>query len=123
MMGDNMDSTVIEEIAKQLGMAVDQAGAFIAEHLPDYAALMALKTLFPLQLGAAVAAVSLVVAVVTFIVCKYPDDSVCFNVSAATFIISLILIALYALFYGADIIGWQQYPEAMLIDKALGAVL
>ena len=29
-----MDSTVIEEIAEQLGMAVDQAGQFIAENLP-----------------------------------------------------------------------------------------
>lgn len=37
-----MDSTVIEEIAEQLGVAADQAGQFIAENLPDFAVLKAI---------------------------------------------------------------------------------
>lgn len=36
-----MDSTVIQEIADQLGMAADQAGQFIVEQLPNYAVLKA----------------------------------------------------------------------------------
>lgn len=34
-----MDSTVIQEIANQLGIAVDDAGAFIQQYLPQYASL------------------------------------------------------------------------------------
>lgn len=37
-----MDSTVIEEIAEQLGVGAYQAGQFIAENLPDFAALKAI---------------------------------------------------------------------------------
>lgn len=37
-----MDPAVIEEIAEQLGMAADQAGQFVAENLPGFAALKAI---------------------------------------------------------------------------------
>lgn len=39
-----MDDSVIQEIANQLGMAVDQAGQFIQEQLPNFAALQAVKS-------------------------------------------------------------------------------
>lgn len=37
-----MDPAVIEEIAAQLGKAADQAGRFVAENLPGFAALKAI---------------------------------------------------------------------------------
>lgn len=43
-----MESTVIEEIAEQLGMAADQAGRFVTEYLPDFAALKATQCAVPL---------------------------------------------------------------------------
>ena len=60
-----MDSTVIEEIAEQLGMAVNQAGQFIAENLPDFAALKAMQCAGPLAAFLVLIAIPILVAIVS----------------------------------------------------------
>lgn len=142
-----MDSTVIQEIANQLGMAVDQAGQFITEQLPGFATLKVLQLSVPLY----VAAVASIILLVPWIIALYfthkqrksdaegkseyrysnyefsagwSDYSpfwvfICF--AAANLVAVIVLIALMAVNV-PQIIGWQNYPEAMLIDMALKAV-
>lgn len=146
-----MDSTVIQEIANQLGMAADQAGQFITEQLPAFAALKTIQATVPLVLAWALFLVCAIVSIVAILICRksvkaekkrkesdraegkityyttYNDDYYCYN-SWLVFIVSSIF-ALIVLFFAIlitgfmvpDIYGWSNYPEAMLIDMALHA--
>lgn len=132
-----MDSTVIEEIAKQLGMAVDQAGQFIAENLPAFAGLKVMQATVPLVISWSLVVLCAVVALVSLAVIarlrkkgvsrRYNNWSdydiwwvfVCAMVAGA---FALIVAVLLTGFLIPELIGWQQYPEAMLIDMALKAV-
>lgn len=139
-----MDSTVIQEIANQLGMAVDQAGQFVAEQLPNYAGLKVVQGVVPLAIIGALfllfAVVSLVALAVcarairkdrkegrttSWLYCDAYDDYMSFVVFALAGIVALFLLFILVMgicFNLADIIGWSNYPEAMLIDMALKAV-
>ena len=132
-----MDSTVIEEIAKQLGMAVDQAGQFIAENLPAFAGLKVMQATVPLVISWSLVVLCAVVALVSLAVIarlrkkgvsrRYNNWSdyevwwvfVCAMVAGA---FALIVAVLMTGFLIPELIGWQQYPEAMLIDMTLKAV-
>lgn len=132
-----MDSTVIEEIAKQLGMAVDQAGQFIAENLPAFAGLKVMQATVPLVISWSLVVLCAIVALVALAVIarlrkkgvsrRYNNWSdydvwwvfVCAMVAGA---FALIVAVLLTGFLIPELIGWQQYPEAMLIDMALKAV-
>lgn len=113
--------TVIQEIANQLGMAVDQAGQFIAEQLPNYAAMKAMQISVPLIVLAVIAGIGLVGFIISFAITKYFDDDVTSSFFLLFAIAGLILI-LGLCFFLSEIIGWMNYPEAMLIDMALKAV-
>lgn len=117
-----MDATVIEEIAKQLGMAVDQAAAFVADHLPDYAAMMAARAMFPIQFGVLLLVALSAVAVLSYVLSGCDSDNDFFAMSSVGAVVLFVLLAIYVFVVGSDIVGWQQYPEAMLIDMALKAV-
>lgn len=65
-----MDSTVIQEIANQLGMAVDQAGQFITEHLPEFAGLKVVQIATPFCIAGALFVVSAMTAIISFIVAR-----------------------------------------------------
>lgn len=116
-----MDSSVIEEIAKQLGMAVDQAGQFITEHLPEFAALKIVQATAPLWVLGIIAIISLAGFVVSFAVVRDIDNP-CAFLFLATFLASSFAFVLWLILSLAAIIGWSNYPEAMLIDMALKAV-
>lgn len=130
-----MDSTVIQEIADQLGMAVDQTGQFIAEHLPEYAALKCMQSSLTIwECVITLLFIFIPFAISATIFCKAlkndgfhhePDEFISFWVTlfvgivfAFAFICALILIS----FELPEVIGWSQYPEAMLIDKAISAI-
>ncbi|MCU7584568.1 hypothetical protein N1614_04295 [Adlercreutzia muris] len=139
-----MDATVIEEIAKQLGMAVDQAAAFVSANLPAYAGLKAMQAAVPLAivwslvlLFALIAAVSLSLAARERRKCMAEDDrprwhsthkwenytdaavaAIAASVGAVFLVIAVLVTAVCV----PEFVGWQQYPEAMLIDMALKAV-
>lgn len=132
-----MDSTLIEEIAKQLGMAVDQAGQFIAENLPAFAWLKVMQATVPLVISWSLVVLCAIVALVALAVIarlrkkgvsrRYNNWSdydiwwvfVCAMVAGA---FALIVAVFLTGFLIPELIGWQQYPEAMLIDMALKAV-
>lgn len=152
-----MDSTVIEEIAKQLGIAVDQAGQFITEQLPAFAAMKAMQAAVPLVIVGLLLLLSLVImgvgAYVSFSNARAEKDrfkanreamelgdrSVVYESNYKTsfteydscyvFIFGfvavcffLILLMILSFILVPDLIGWSNYPEAMLIDMALKAV-
>lgn len=123
-----MDNTIIEEIAKQLGIAVDQAGQFITDYLPQYASLKAMQISVVMQVLGVITAISLVVGVAALSVAlcskKYDGDGL-IVLGILTLIIFLVfglVLATYAIFNVPQMIGWNDYPEAMLIDMALKAV-
>lgn len=139
-----MDSTVIEEIAKQLGMAVDQAGAFIADNLPAYAGMKAVQAAVPLAIAWGLFLLCVVIALVSLCLaanerrkCMAEDDQPRWHevhdwenymgtaialVAVITGAFLLVIAVLVTAVCAPDLIGWQQYPEAMLIDMALKAV-
>lgn len=141
-----MDSTVIEEIANQLGMAADQAGQFIAEHLPAYAGLMVMRATVPLVMAWVSFLALAIICIVAIIVCakakrRDTDDWLqrdgsyyskpgwddytsmfVFSVVCLVAVLVLMLAIVVTALCVPEIIGWQSYPEAMLIDAALKAV-
>lgn len=127
-----MDSTVIQEIANQLGMAVDQAGAFIQEQLPQFAALKAMQSTIPIIATWVIFGVLVIIGISAVIIyavfnkrLKYEVESALFEVILASLTLSgiMILIAIVTTaFCVPNIIGWSEYPQAMLIDMALKAV-
>lgn len=146
-----MDSTVIQEIANQLGMAVDQAGQFIAEQLPAFAALKAIQAVVPLVLVWALFIVCALVSIIAILIChkqvkaekkrkesdraegkstyyssyhdEYDDHNswFVFFVSGVFALVILMFAIIVTGFTAPDIYGWSNYPEAMLIDMALHA--
>lgn len=152
-----MDSSVIEEIANQLGMAVDQAGVFITEQLPAFAALKVMQASVPLYLWSALLFIAVIVMIVACLslkkgvnkeVKRFEEDRealepnerhkvhlvnynleltdyTSFYVVVGAFIVTLFLMVILVvviLLCVPKIIGWSNYPEAMLIDMALKAV-
>lgn len=144
-----MDSTVIQEIAYQLGMAVDQAGQFITEQLPAFAGLKVMQ----ITVGLTTAWVCfLIPAIVSFVAlfvaakhrksdrehrgedgykpygiysgCDYSDHEP-FWVFVIAGIVAVIVFVIAVSLTAVNLpnaIGWSDYPQAMLIDMALKAV-
>lgn len=138
-----MDSTVIQEIAKQLGMAVDQAGQFVTEHLPAFAGLKVIQSVVPLVIVWAMFFILLIAALIALTIAvktrnkdnkdeektkwrnRDLDDYISFWVFVYVGIFAAIILVSAVIFTGCavpDIIGWSNYPKAMLIDMALKAV-
>lgn len=129
-----MDASVIEEIANQLGMAVDQAGMFITEHLPEFAALKVVQATTPVVIGWGIVAILAIITVVSFVIFykaytkqeyAMPGDFVSAYIWSCSLAVLVIVVFIVILITGncvPDIIGWSNYPEAMLIDMALKAV-
>lgn len=134
-----MDSTVIQEIANQLGMAVDQAGQFITEQLPAFAALKVVQCIVPLVIAWVVFLVLAIVAITAIAMTSKSvkkaeekhswrsdyEDYFSFYVFVFAGVLALVALFVATIVSACaipDIIGWSQYPEAMLIDMALKAV-
>lgn len=117
-----MDSTVIQEIANQLGMAVDQAGQFITDQYPMFVEMKLWQLTAPLLILALVMVASIICALISYKTAYIPSENgfhCCSWTLAAFCLVALIICSCISL---PDIIGWSQYPEAMLIDMALKAV-
>lgn len=127
-----MDSTVIQEIANQLGMAVDQAGQFIQEQLPQFAALKAMQNTIPPVGSWSIFAAFLIIGIVFALILKFANikqdsgtEDICLIVIIASFILAGIMLLISLLITAVcvpKVIGWSEYPQAMLIDMALKAV-
>lgn len=143
-----MDSTVIQEIANQLGMAVDSAGAFIADNLPAYASLKAMQALVPIAIVGGILLALLLVALVAALLLRSflkrdradginrglfdgggtvvsSEDYISMWVVLFALVLALatfIVLTFVVLAQLSDLIGWSSYPQAMLIDSALKAI-
>lgn len=141
--------TVIQEIANQLGMAVDQAGQFITEQLPNFAAMKIMQITVGLTISWVCFLIPAIVSLsALFIALKHKksdkehrgeygykpygrygghdlDDYASFHVFAFAGIVAIFIFAVCVGLTAINLpnaIGWQNYPEAMLIDMALKAV-
>lgn len=132
------DATVIQEIATQFGMAADQAGQLVVEQLPQYAAMKVMQATVGLVSALAVGAVvfllaALIIVYVVRLNRRKGDDydgalaydslgGLAISISAVVAFFAVVGVFL-ALNDGLPaIIGWSQYPEAMLVDMALEAI-
>lgn len=143
-----MDGTIIQEIADQLGMAVDQAGQFITTYLPEYAALKCMQCTVPLAILSVVTLLLVTASLVALVVflrayCQEkekgrsesrvlwtrgkPDvgEFGSFRVFFWTGCAAVAMLLALGITLGdlvPQIVGWQSYPEAMLIDQAVKAI-
>lgn len=139
--------TVIKEIANQLGMAVDQAGQFIVEQLPNFAAMKTMQLSTQLIIMWLLTALLFVIAIVFLIITKkhrdydLTHDSIRYSKTDRStdweyystfsvfvyvgilFIVSFVVSIAFLFNYLPLIIGWINYPEAMLINMALQAAV
>lgn len=127
-----MDATVIEEIANQLGMAVDTAAQFIADILPQYAGLQMLQNTIWLS----VATIAIIACIAVFaayrkLANKRAENDTSYtewerrnDIQVCAFACGVIgffaIAGFFACLYGA--LGWHLFPEAMLLDMALERV-
>lgn len=133
--------SVVEEIAKQLGIAAETTGQFIATYLPDFAHLQALKMAVPLVVVWILFALCMVVALVAFVVCvkvrrvAIAEDSIWhprnwYNYTSFWVSMTALVVGSFLLFIGVlatavnvpQIVGWFDFPEAMLVDMALSKI-
>lgn len=117
-----MDSTVIQEIANQLDMAVDDAGVFIQQCIPQYAGLQVLYNVMYMILWIVLIVITIVVARKIFVYLQHNmDGEFCMIIIiCSTIIVALLIMPL--VFSIGNAIGWAMFPEASLIDTVLDCV-
>lgn len=106
-------TTVVQEIANQLGIAVDQTGQFITTYLPQYAALQSMRS--AVIIG--IVFLGFIISFVAFIVFyklstkSYQDSDISDYFEAAFMVAGLIALSLFVviiiclIIIGPDIIG------------------
>ena len=129
-----MNETVIQEIADQLGMAVDQAGVFIQTYLPQYAMIKAINIFIPMLIFTIILIIVYVIMyrsyrsyannqiergrTTTFK--KYLDDNH-YQAFLAVIGYTVLCITCFVLFI-PEVIGWVAFPEAQLIKDCMTAI-
>lgn len=117
-----MDSTVIQEIASQLGIAVDDVNVLIQQYLPQYADLQILYNVISAIVWAAFIVVTVIVARKIFV---HQQHGHCGEFCMATIVVSAIIIAFFIINLVCNIgnaVGWAVFPEASLIDTVFDCV-
>lgn len=132
-----MDATVIEEIAKQLGMAVGEAAEFTEEILPQYAGLQIIDNVIP-----AVACLVMFIVSVFSIARSigamkklekeeaaermgYWSSRGVFDDHVEKILLWGVAMLVFAIFGGTcigDALGWAIFPDAKLLDMAINAI-
>lgn len=128
-----MDDTVISEIGRQLGMATDQAGQFIETYLPQYASMKVVTdTVVLCMLLGLLVVLGMCWGIVFRTYRKkksaakwlseyegYETASIAIGIVLGVFAFIVIIITAILV---PHIIGWSQFPEAMLIEKTLDVI-
>lgn len=133
-----MNDTVIQEIANQLGMAVDQAGAFIQTYLPQYAMLKAVNIGVPMIVFGIILIVVAVLVYRSFkshkaeciesgyvghyTFAEYAFDSALVYVTMIVYAVCLVLYVASLAMFVPEMIGWAIFPEAQLISDCMNAI-
>lgn len=116
-----MDSTVIQEIANQLGIAVDDVNVLIQQYLPQYADLQILYNVISAIMWAVFIIVAVVVARKIFVHQQHDSGDFC----TVTIVVSAIIIAFFIINLVCNVgntIGWAAFPEASLIDTVFDCI-
>ena len=121
-----MNEKVIEKIADELGIAVGTAGDFIADMLPQYAALQIMNTI-PCVIILLLVCIAAIVAIVICVSrLKKEDDNWEYRVDYLMSSIGVAIVLVFCILLLSTIIteiaGWYMFPEAMLLDMAMEAV-
>lgn len=117
-----MDSTVIQEIASQLGIAVDDVNVLIQQYLPQYANLQILYNVISVITWAAFIIVAVIMARKIFVRQQHDMGG---DFCTVTIVVSAIIIAFFIINLVCNVgnaIGWTVFPEASLIDTVFDCV-
>lgn len=123
------NQTLVEQIAEQLGIAADAAGAFVAEQLPGYAALMASYKAIDLAIAGTVAAALIVLICIAGRLVYIDTKDEMDGMKSFVFVICAACIAVVLMFAGlltapviCEMNGWLNYPEAQFLKEAMELV-
>lgn len=126
-----MNEKVIEEIANQLGIAVDQASQFLAQIIPQYAGLQVLN--YGIWTVAALILVIIAVVVAKIGFKKYKEcagsddiwhcvnDEKWFRVTLISLTIGAVATVAF-LYFTQQVAGWLLFPDAKVMEMVLSAV-
>ena len=126
-----MNEKVIEEIANQLGIAVDQASQFLVQIIPQYAELQMLNY-------GILAVAALILVIIAVVVAKIGfkeyrecagsddiwhciDDTTWFWVTLTSLTIGAVATAAF-LYFTQQVSGWLLFPDAKVVEMALKAI-
>lgn len=126
-----MNEKVIEEIANQLGIAVDRASQFLVQIIPQYAELQMLNY----GILAVAALIFVIIAVVVAKIgfkeyreCAGSDDiwhcindTTWFWVTLTSLTIGAVATAAF-LYFTQQVAGWLLFPDAKVVEMALKAI-
>lgn len=117
-----MDSSIIQEIANQLGVAVDDAGSFIQQYLSQYASLQTFYNVMAAMFWVICIIVTVVVARKIFIHQVHDTDG---DFCTVTIVIATIIVIVCIGSLVCNVgtaVGWAMFPEATLIDTVFDCV-
>lgn len=121
-----MDATVVQEIADQLGIAVDQAGQFITEYLPMYAGMKATYGWVGIGFSIFLFILCLIGVIVSLKISfdedKYWQTRDIAQFTAIIFGVLGIVAFIFICCLVPEAIGWTFYPEGKLIDTVLNSI-
>lgn len=126
-----MNEKVIEEIANQLGIAVDQASQFLVQIIPQYAELQMLNY-------GILAVAALILVIIAVVVAKIGfkeyrecagsddiwhciNDTTWFWVTLTSLTIGAVATAAF-LYFTQQVAGWLLFPDTKVVEMALKAI-
>lgn len=120
-----MNEKVIEEIANQLGIAVDQASQVLVQIIPQYAGLQVLN--YGIWTVATLILVVVAAVVVKIGFKKYEECDCSYEEEMWLWIIGISLlvgaIATAAfLYFAQQSAGWLLFPDAKIMEMVLSAI-
>lgn len=120
-----MNEKVIEEIANQLGIAVDQASQFLVQIIPRYAGLQVLDYgiwAVATLILVVVAAVVVKIGFEKYEECDYSyEEEMWFWIIGISLVVGAFATAGF-LYFEQQVAGWLLFPDAKVMEMVLSAV-
>lgn len=120
-----MNEKVIEEIANQLGIAVDQASQFLAQITPQYAGLQTMYC--GIWSVAALILVVLSAIAVKIAFKKYKENKDTYDEdtyiwATISFLVLGAIATTFLIYASLNFLGWLLFPDAKVMEMVLSAV-
>lgn len=119
-----MNEKVIEEIANQLGIAVDQASQFLAQIIPQYAGLQVLNYgiwIVATLILVVVAAVVVKIGFKNFMECEDYDNQMWWWIFCISLLVGAVATVAF-LYFTQQVAGWLLFPYGKVMEMVLSAV-